>query len=342
MAPGTNLGAATPIQLGGGGPLPGGDEGPAGENGEAEDDAPAGQPSGAAGAKAVNDAVAFLRSLAELHDRDAGFAEAAVREAESLSATAALDRGVVEIVAPSLDELLEAADGRTVRVGDGTVTLATADLAVETVEPGWRAELLAAIANPNVAYILMLIGIYGIIFEFASPGTIFPGVIGAISLLVGLFALNLVGIDYVGAGLALLGIALMVAEAFAPSFGILGIGGAIAFALGSVFMFEDAPGFALSWPVVIGATAVTAGLLAVVLAIVVRAQRRRSVSGGDAIVGSLGEVVDWSGEEGEVRLHGELWRARSSAALEPGDRVEITARDSLILTVEPAGERRAS
>ncbi len=331
MAPGTNLGAATPIRMGGGGPLPG-------PGGEPEDTDRDGEdaPADAAGAKAVNDAVAFLKSLAELHGRDAAFAEAAVREAASLSAREALERGVVEIVAEDLDALLAALDGRTARADGRTVTLATAGATVETVEPGWRSRLLAVIGNPNIAYILMLIGIYGIIFELASPGSLFPGTIGAISLLLGLYSLNLVGIDFAGAGLVLLGIALMVAEALVPSFGVLGVGGAIAFALGSLFMVEEAPGFRLSMVTVGVATLVSLALLAVALAAVLRAYRRRTAIGGEAIVGAVGKVLRWSGGEGEVHLHGERWHATSPAALSPGDRVEITGRDELTLRVKPA------
>jgi membrane-bound serine protease (ClpP class) len=222
------------------------------------------------------------------------------------------------------------------------VTLETAGIEVVPFEADWRSELLAVISNPNIAYILMLIGIYGIIFELASPGAIFPGVIGAISLVTGLFSLNLIGVDYAGAGLILLGIALMVAEAFAPSFGILGIGGAVAFALGSLFIFDEAPGFEVSLPLVVTATAISAGLLAIVLAAVLRAQRRGAVTGGQAIVGARGRVLEWSGGAGEVHVHGERWRARSPVPLEEGDAVEVTDRDELTLEVRPAASTKAT
>ncbi|WP_084507694.1 NfeD family protein [Geminicoccus roseus] len=323
MAPGTHLGAATPIQLGA----------PAGSGGEeeGEDEAPA----DAATAKAVNDAVAQIRGLAELHGRNADWAEEAVREAATLTASAALDQQVIEIVAGDLDDLLRQADGRTVHLGGEDVTLATQGLAVVPIEPGWRLQALAVITDPNIAYILMLVGIYGIIFEFFSPGAIVPGTVGAIALIVALFALNLLPIDHAGAGLMLLGIALLVAEAFAPSFGVLGIGGAVAFGLGSLFLFEDVPGFQLSVPVVLVATGLSAVLIVVVLAAAIRAHRRSVVTGGPARVGASGRVLSWSGGRGRVHLHGEDWQARSASPLAPADRIRVTGRDGLVLLVEP-------
>lgn len=322
MAPGTNLGAATPVQLGGG------------ESGG--EDAPA----DAMTAKIVNDSVAYIRALAELHDRNAEWAEQAVRQAASLSARAALDRQVIEIVAADLDDLLARAQGRTVSMGERQVTLETQGIGIVAMEPDLRVRLLGIITNPNIAFILMLIGVYGIIFEFVSPGAIFPGVIGAIALILGLFALNLLPINYAGAGLVLLGIALMTAEAFVPSFGTLGIGGAIAFAAGALFMFEDVPGLELSLSVVLTATAASAALLAVMLAAVVRAHRREVASGESTMIGSVAEVIAWSGARGQVHIHGERWQARSHGRLphgplSPGDRVRVTGREKLFLLVEP-------
>ena len=323
MAPGTNLGAATPVQLGGGASPGEGQE----EDGDAASDPTT--------AKAVNDSVAYIRSLAELRGRNADWAEAAVREAASLSAAAALDRDVIDAIAPSLPDLLARIDGREVRIGDRTTTLATNGLEIVEMAPDWRTRLLAVIANPNLAYLLMLIGIYGIIFELISPGSLYPGVIGAISLLLALFALNLLPLNFAGIGLVLLGIALMTAEAFAPSFGVLGIGGAAAFALGSILMFEEAPGFELSLPLVATATGASLGLLALVLAVAVRAQRRRVTSGDPAMVGATGEVVSWTGEPGVVRVQGERWQARSATRLAAGQTVRVTDRDHLTLAVEP-------
>jgi membrane-bound serine protease (ClpP class) len=323
MAPGTNLGAATPVQLGGGAPA---------EDGEAEPSAPE--------RKAVNDAVAYIRSLAELQGRNADWAEAAVRQAASLPARAALESDVVEIVAPDLETLLAAADGRKVRLRGQEVSLDTQRLEVVEMPPDWRVRALATLANPNLAYIFMLIGIYGIIFELVSPGAIFPGTLGAISLIVGLFALNLLPLNLAGVGLVLLGIALLAAEAFVPSFGVLGIGGAIAFGLGSLFMFEEAPGFRLAPGVVLAATAASAALLVVALAAALRAHRRAPASGDATLIGHPARVLVWSGTRGQVSVHGERWSARADMALEPGASVRVRGREGLTLLVEPGPSNR--
>lgn len=326
MAPGTNLGAATPVQIGGTQPL-GGDNGKDGKE----------TPADAETVKAVNDAAAFMRGLAELRGRNASWGEEAVRQAASLSAREAQERHVIEIIATDLDDLFAKADGRPVEVNGQDVTLKTAGLRQAVLEPGWRVRVLSILTDPNIAYILMLIGLYGIIFEFMSPGAVAPGVVGSISLLVGLFALNLLPINSAGLGLLLLGVALMVAEVLAPSF-ILGIGGIIAFALGSLLLFDQTPGFALSLPVVVTATALSAALFLLMLTAVVRAHRRRIVSGEEAMIGEPGTVLSWAGARGEVRVHGERWQARTTradGALMPGARVRVIGRDGLALTVEP-------
>ncbi|OVZ55049.1 serine protease [Pigmentiphaga sp. NML080357] len=341
MAPGTNTGAATPVNMGG---SPGEDapsrdgKGPEG-NGtkDAHGKVPAAEEPGAADAmrrKAVNDAVAFIRSLADMHGRNADWAEEAVRQSASIPAREARDRNVIELVAADLDDLLAQADGRRVKVNGKEVGLETRGAEVVPVEPNWRTRFLAIITNPNIAYILMLLGIYGIIFELMSPGSVFPGVLGAVALVVGLFALNLLPINYAGIGLVLLGIGLMAAEAVTPTVGLLGIGGVAIFALGSLFMFDgDIPGFQLSLPVVIAAAAASGLLLAVVLASVVRAHRRRVVTGANGLIGKSGTVLSWSGDSGQVRIHGESWRARSDRPLAPGTGVEVTGRDGLTLIV---------
>jgi membrane-bound serine protease (ClpP class) len=334
MAPGTNVGAATPVQIGGGSPFGGSPDKDRKEDGKSGEAQP---PADASEKKAINDAVAYIRSLAELYGRNADWAEQAVREAASLPASAALKQGVIEIIASDLPDLLNQADGRSVRLGNSTVTLHTRGLDTVSMQPDWRVRLLGVISDPNIAYILLLIGLYGIIFEFISPGMVAPGVIGAIALTVGLFALNLLPLNYAGIGLLFIGIALMVAEAFAPSFGALGIGGVIAFALGSLFMFDKAPGFELSLPVVLTASAASGVLLAVILAVAIRAHRQKVVSGGAAMIGSSGQVLTWSGTDGEVHVHGEHWRARSAGLLRPGQRVRVIGRDGLTLTVEPEG-----
>lgn len=321
MAPSTHLGAATPVQLGGGFRRPG-------ERGDRK-------PADPAEAKAINDAVAYIRGLAELRGRNADWAEKAVREAATLTATDAHSQHVVEIVAPDLSDLLKQADGRSVRIGDREVKLETDGLPVVKVEADWRTRLLATITNPNVAYLLLLVGLYGLLFEFITPGAIVPGVIGGIALLVGLYALNLLPVSYAGAGLLLLGVALMVAEAFLPSFGVLGIGGVAAFAIGSLFLFRGVPGFRVSWPVVATASVASLGFLAFALAAAWRAHRRDVVTGEAALLGNAGQVLTWAGGEGDVQVMGERWHATSAAELIPGQRVRIIRRRDLTLHVEP-------
>lgn len=343
MAPGTNLGAATPVAIGGGLPLPGGDEpekeGPASENG-AQEATPKESPPDASKAKAVNDAVAYIRSLAEMRGRDADWAEQAVREAASLSAMAALERNVIDIVADDIASLLDQADGRTVTVGGTARTLATKGLTLRHVEPDWRTRLLAAITDPNVALILMMIGIYGLIFEFMNPGAVYPGTIGAICLLVGLYALGTLPVNYAGLALMLLGIALMVAEAFAPSFGILGVGGTAAFVLGATILIDtDAPGFGISWAIIAAVAAASLLLTLIIVPMAFGALRRRVVTGREEMIGSLGEVQDWADGQGHVFVHGERWRASSAqtdTVLNPQQKVTVTGIDGLTLTVAPS------
>ena len=322
MAPSTHLGAATPVALGGG--LFGSDK---------KDDKK--DAKSAEEAKAVNDAIAYIRSLAQLRGRNAEWAEKAVREAATLTNSEAKEQRVIELTADSLTDLLQQADGRNVRLGSRELTLATRGLKTETVAPDWRSKLLATITNPNIAYLLLLAGIYGILFEFFSPGAVLPGVIGGISLLIAAYALNLLPINYAGVGLLLLGVAMMVGEAFAPS-GALAVGGVVAFAVGSLFLFSgDAPGFELSWAVVASATAVSLALFAIALAAVWRSHRRTVATGDAALVGSAGEVVRWGEQGGEIQVKGERWRATSAAPLAPGQRVRILARHDLTLVIAP-------
>ncbi|HEX5513286.1 MAG TPA: nodulation protein NfeD, partial [Gammaproteobacteria bacterium] len=256
MAPGTNVGAATPVQLGAPGVLE-----PESDGRQNEKSAP--QPKNAMEQKILNDAVAYIRSLAALRGRNADWAEQAVREAASLGAAEALQRGVIDIVAADLNDLLRQLDGRTVTLGGSTLTLATADAEVLRLEPDWRTRLLAVITNPNVAYILMLIGIYGLIFELAAPGSMVPGVLGGICLLLALFAFQALPISYAGLGLVLLGLAFIAAEAFVPRFGILGRGGVISFVIGSVMLFEtNTAAFRLSLGIIAGFATVSVLLLA--------------------------------------------------------------------------------
>ena len=285
-------------------------------------------------AKATNDAVALIRSLAELRGRNADWAEKAVREAASLSANAALQANVIDLVARDQAELLRQIDGRVVEVAGGdTRHLATREAAREAVDPGWISRLLRVITDPNVAFILMLVGIYGLIFELSSPGAVAPGVIGTICLLLGLYALNMLPINYAGLGLILLGITLLVIEAFNPTV-VLGLGGIIAFVLGAVMLFEvEAPGYRLSWSVIGIAAAMFIGLVLVVLGSLRRARKSPARVGAQAMRGLSAEVLDWSESEGHVFTQGERWQARGTEAFKPGEVVEVANIVDLTLVV---------
>ena len=334
MAPGTNLGAATPVQIGG--PLPGLPDATPDKGDKDKKDGSDQQPKtkDAMMAKATNDAVALIRSLAELRGRNADWAEKAVREAASLSANAALQANVIDLVARDQDELLRQIDGRVVEIAGGdTRHLATREAAREAVDPGWISRLLRVITDPNVAFILMLVGIYGLIFELSSPGAVAPGVIGTICLLLGLYALNMLPINYAGLGLILLGITLLVIEAFNPTV-VLGLGGIIAFVLGAVMLFEiEAPGFRLSWPVIGITAAMFIGLILVVLGSLRRARRGPIRLGAQAMRGLSAEILDWSESEGHVFTQGERWQARGTEAFKPGEVVEVANVVDLTLVV---------
>lgn len=259
-------------------------------------------------------------------------------EAASLSAEDALAQNVVDVIAADIPELLAKIDGRTVLVAGRPLTLATRDLSVVELEPDWRTELLAVITNPNVAYILMLVGIYGILFEFYSPGLVGPGVIGAICLLLALYAFQVLPVNYAGVALALLGVAMLTAEAFVPSFGILGLAGIAALVAGSILLMDgDVPGFTVAWGLIAGVAAASGILFTTVLTLAVRSRRKAVVSGREGMIGAAGPVVHWSGHEGSVRVHGEVWRARARRALHPGQRIRVSEVDGLTLVVEPEG-----
>ena len=286
MALGTNLGAATPVQIGRASRRAPMVPGRAEERRKAAQE----QPSDTLAKKAVNDAAAYLRGLAELHGRNPEWAESAVRQSASLSAREALEKGVIEIVATNLDDLLRQANGRSVRTEQGQVQLETAGLAV------WRTRILAVITNPNIAFILMIVGIYGLIFEFMNPGTVLPGAAGAICLATGLFALNLLPVNYAGLGLVGLGIALLVAEAFTPSFGALATSGVVAFAMGAIFLFQgDFPAFRLSPAVIVVTTALGAALALLVGTVAVRSRARPVVTGNASLIGQSAVVRRWAG-----------------------------------------------
>ena len=349
MAPGTNLGAATPVQMGG---LPGmeppekpapgaADDNADADETDAEEETPKTSPGNADAMtkKIVNDAAAYIRSLAEMRGRNADWAEQAVREAASLSSEQALEAGVIDIIARDPADLMQQVNGRTVTVLDEERLLDTNDLVLEIIEPDWRNELLAIITNPNIAYILMLLGIYGLFFELANPGYVLPGVIGGVSLLLALYALQVLPVNYAGLGLMFLGLALMVGELFMPSFGILGIGGVVSLVIGSILLFDRESGnIAVSMPLIIAVSVLSAGFFLIVIRSLYTARRRPVVTGAEELIGATGRIAaDFSGT-GTIYIHGEQWNAQSETPMRGGDSARVIGRDGLILYVEPASE----
>jgi membrane-bound serine protease (ClpP class) len=341
MAPATNLGAATPVSIGGESepsppvpspsPVAKPDDKGGGEPGTPQ--APAGT---AMERKVVNDAVAYIRGLAELRGRNADWAEQAVRGAASLTANAALEQKVVDVVARDLTDLLTRIDGREVRVGERTVKLATRDLVVVRSKPDWRTQLLAVITNPTVAYGLMLIGIWGLLLEGYNPGAVLPGVAGSICLLVALFAFQILSVNYAGLALVALGTAMIIAEFFFPAYGSLGAGGVIAFIVGSLILFDTDVGGIHVARSLIGAVA-TVGALVIILIVYLadRSRRRPVTTGTQGMVGELAEVVGEFTGKGRVRYGGELWNARGAATLRAGEMARIVRVEGLTLWIEP-------
>ena len=333
MSPGTNLGAATPVQLGGL-PLPT-PSNPKPEDADDSKTSPA-KPASAMERKLIQDAAAYIRSLAQLRGRNAEWAEQAVHEGSSLSAEEALEQGVIDLMAGQLPELLQKLDGREIMVAEQKRTLNTAGLGIEHYETDWHTELLGILTNPNVAYFLMLIGIYGLIFEFANPGTLIPGIAGAISLLLALYAFQVLPVSYAGLALIVLGIALMIAEAFAPSFGTLGVGGAAAFVSGSIMLMDtEAPGFGLS-PWLVGIlTLMNLTFFAFVLGALFHSRKRPVVSGSEHLIGAVGTVLEDFEGTGQIRVFGEIWKASSPVPLTRNQKVRIVSVQGLILNVNP-------
>ncbi|MFN3984859.1 MAG: NfeD family protein [Rhodocyclaceae bacterium] len=286
--------------------------------------------------KATNDAAAYIRSLAQLRGRDADFAERAVREAASLSAHEALQAGVIDIVATNLTDLLTQLDGREIRLDSGnTLRLATAGAQVEQVSPDWRTSVLALISNPQLALVLMMIGIYGLFFEFTSPGFGVPGVAGLICILVAMYAFQLLPVNWAGVALIAVGAVLMLAEAFLPSFGVLGIGGIVAFVVGGLFLLDgDVPGFGIPTSFVVAMAVLSAGLLFAVGTFAVRARGRRVVSGREDLIAATGAVTAITGDTAYAHIHGEQWRVIADTPLATGDMVRVRDVDGLTLRVE--------
>jgi len=339
MAPGTNLGAATPVELGG---LPDVGEKPAKPKEgpkKGEEETEAAPTPDAKKSKLVNDAAAYLRSLAKLRGRNEEWAAQAVRKAASLPAQEALEQGVIDLLAADLDELQRQLDGRVIVLPMGARTLKTAGLPRITVAPDWRNRLLSAISSPNVAYILLLVGIYGLIYEFSNPGAFLPGTAGAISLLLALYAFQMLPVNYAGVALILLGILLMGAEAFVPSFGALGVGGVVAFVFGSLILIDtDQPGYGISLPLIVTVAVAGALLMVTVLGMALKSRTRPVVSGAEELIGAEGVALEAFEGQGSVRLHGEVWAARSAGTVAKGQRVRVSARHGLVLEVSATEE----
>jgi membrane-bound serine protease (ClpP class) len=337
MAPATNLGAATPVQIGGPAPAARPAGKPAGGDAGAKDGEPAPAPGSAMERKALNDSIAYIRGLAELRGRNVEWAEAAVREGASLPADEALAAGVVDLVAADIPELLRLLDGRKVKLRAQEVELSTTGLVLHEIEPDWRTDLLSLITNPNVAYLLMLIGIYGLLLEGYNPGAVLPGVVGAICLLLALFAFQVLSVNYAGLALIALGVLLIVAESFVPSFGALGLGGIVAFVMGSVMLLDkDVPGFSIAWQVIAAMALAGALVLLAIVSFAVRARRRPVVSGAEGLLLEVAEATEDFERHGLVRVQGELWQAMSREPVRAGQRLRIRKVDGLTVEVEPA------
>ena len=317
MAPGTNLGAASPVSIMGGGPS-------TDKDGKKADDTMT--------KKVTNDAVAYIRGFAQMRHRNADWAEQAVREAVSLPAEEALKLKVIDYVASDVPALLAQLDGKTV----DKKKLQVAGAAIQEVSSDWRTEFLAVITNPSVAYLLILLGAYGLLFEFMNPGLVMPGVVGVIALLIAAYALHLLPVNYAGLALMLLGIGFMVAEAFFPAYGSLGIGGLIAFVVGSIMLIEDhnLPGFEIPYALIGGVAAASAGFLIFVLGMLTRAHKRPVVSGREHMIGASGEALEDFEGEGWARVRGESWRVRAARPVRRGERLRVTSMNGLVLTVE--------
>jgi membrane-bound serine protease (ClpP class) len=348
MAQGTNLGAATPVNLAAPAPIT---PTPAHKPDDARDNGKGGKRDKAASSegadagqdtmtkKQLSDAAAYIRAFAQMRGRNAEWAERAVREGVSLSAEEALALKVIDLMARDIPELLSKLDGRKVTTAGGERTLATAGATLVTAEPDWRTRFLAIITDPSVALILLMIGVYGLFFEFLNPGLALPGVVGAVCLFIGLFALQMLPVNYAGLALILLGLSFMVAEVFFPAFGSLGAGGIIAFAIGAVMLIDtEVPGFGVPSGLIATLVVVSALFIFFVAALALKARRRPVVTGHEALIGSVGVALDDLETEGWARIHGEQWRVRSPVSIKRGQSVRVTSRGDLLLSVVPVAE----
>lgn len=380
MAPTTHLGAATPVSLGGDdapsqppfgnppaedesrgdagnddsdtSPDENADENADGNSAEKDNesnpesdaaDEDSGRQSGSAmDRKVLNDAIAYIRGLADAHGRNADWAEIAVTEGATLTADKALEMNVIDLIAADQAELLAAVNGRTVKVNNRETTIETEDVMVERIEPSWRIKVLSTIANPQVALLLMIVGLYGLLFEGYNPGAIVPGVVGVICLLLAAYALQVIPVNYAGLALIVLGIVLIVAEAFVPSFGALGLGGIAAFVFGAIMMFDSGvPGYGISITFVLSVAIVAGLLLLWMVMFLVKLRKRGAVSGEELIEKSIAVARESFTNEGFVWLEGELWQATSPVPVQQGQKVRVRHIDGLKLRVEPLADGAA-
>ena len=337
MAPATNLGAATPVQIGGFGTL---DKDKEDADNNETGSAPLSDPMAH---KVVNDAAAYIRGLAKMHGRNEQWAEQAVRAAASLSAAEALELKVIDIVARDVDDLFSQLQGRKLNVAGKELIFNIGQVDIQSIQPDWRSKFLAVITNPSIAYILLMVGMYGLVLEFSNPGSIVPGTVGAICLLLALYALQLLPVNYAGMGLIILGIALMTAEAFAPSFGILGLGGIVSFVIGSVILMDtDVPGFGIDLGLVAGFALSSATFFIFAIGLLLKSRHSPVVSGKEEMQGSVGTVLDDFNGTGMIRIHSECWQAICDQPLHKNEKVRVTAMEGLLLQVTPVkqeGER---
>ncbi len=336
MAPATTLGAATPVSIGGmpefpDSPLPS-DEKPMEDNEEIE------QPSEneAMQNKIINDAAAYIRGLAQLRGRNEEWAEEAVRSASSLSAEEAIKNNVIDIIANSIHDLLSKLDNYSVKILGEERNLVTKTASINYFEPNWRNKLLSVITDPNILPILMTLGMFGLIYEMLNPGFVLPGVLGGICILLALYAAQVLPINYAGLALILLGILFMIGEAFVPSFGALGIGGVIAFVIGSIILIDtDYEGYGISIPFISSFALANALFFFTILSMVLKARHKPIVSGREELLGSVGEVIDAVDNFGRVKVHSENWQAKSNVPIPPGQKIRVTGIEGLTLIVEP-------
>ncbi|MFN3164818.1 MAG: NfeD family protein, partial [Pseudohongiellaceae bacterium] len=342
MAPATNVGSSTPVNLGGGGPLPlpSGNEPeqqttPESEAEASESEQSSPQSGSAMERKVINDAVAYIRGLAELRGRNEEWAERTVVEAANLTASAALEQNVIGYIATDISDLLEQLHGQTTQIGSQTISLDLEDAEIVTIEPDWRYDFLSTITNPNVAYILLMIGFYGLILEFYNPGMGVPGVTGIICLLLGAYALQMLPINYAGLALIIVGIGLMLVEAFSPSFGVFGLGGGVAFVLGSVILMDtDLEAFRISIGIIAAFAVTSAGLFILSINMLMRARKQKVVTGSESMIGSTALALESFESQGHVRAFSENWKAQSDQPVEKGSNLEIIDIEGLVLKVK--------